>query len=569
VLKFKKNKDQGLPFSLSGINLKKRRTMKTLMLILLISTSTICFGTNTRSIANQSPLQVETYHLNQEKTLKLNVNYAKSIILNKEQRKQLKGQAIYKVDLVYTRFKSDQRFNQQQLNEKRVNELKNAIPQLRNNANIKWTLIEQTGASDKLTAEKLFHGFVIHFGDGIDYKTLKNSYGSLQTPFTNYTIDVEKGGEIKHPSGTVVHIKPNSICYKDGSLVKGKVDIEYREFRDQADIAFSGIPMTFGEKGEDFNFSSVGMFELRGNQNGKELALSEPATVDFQATSGLPGVDFYQMDDNNGKWKRVKKINPKVGEPQLQGNTGNNIRANATVVGPVDVLAGRKVTVDWAPVKWTNGTDWVKLIYDNNTFHVTRSNKTEEWMDGRVKDVVKNNAKKVWGNIDFTQKDVDLLVDAIEKRSDQIDVWRANIVATALPTGIDPGHTYPSLVVGLQTAGFGVYNCDQIYRIPDKIQVLADYRDEETGELIENKHVLCLIDMQINGSFSFSPNSFTCSSSSQNALALFTSDKKVYLLNPEDYRNQNVNESGSYTFAMKDMTGKIKSTSDLRDWLGM
>src|ERR1035437_1263446 len=93
----------------------------------------------------------------------------------------------------------------------------------------------------------------------------------------------------------------------------------------------------------------------------------------------------------------------------------------------------------------------------------------------------------------------------------------------------NPGHTYPEIVKGLNVGSFGVYNCDQIYRPENKIDIIARYIDTE-GKEINLLHVLSLIDLKYNGAFSFDPQSFTCNPKGKNVLALFTKTGDLYLL---------------------------------------
>ena len=129
----------------------------------------------------------------------------------------------------------------------------------------------------------------------------------LSIPFNEYTFLAEKGAVINDPtSGAKITIPKNALVTCDGQQVTGRVSLKYREFRNQADIAISHIPMTY----QDQNFNSAGMFEMRAFQNGKELCIAsgENASIDFVMTKNEEGIGFYALDDSTEKWAFINNI---------------------------------------------------------------------------------------------------------------------------------------------------------------------------------------------------------------------------------------------------------------------
>ena len=129
-------------------------------------------------------------------------------------------------------------------------------------------------------------------------------------------------------------------------------------------------------------------------------------------------------------------------------------------------------------------------------------------------------------------------------------------------------HTYPDVVKGLNVESFGVYNCDQIYRIPNKVELLANYIDER-GEIIEDGYVLSMIDLKYNGAYSFAPNRFECSKTGEVVLMLFTKSKEIYIIDNKAFLEMEIKDSGKYTFQMKNMTKEIKTSKDLAKYLNL
>jgi hypothetical protein len=68
--------------------------------------------------------------------------------------------------LIYSGFSVNEKFNQDQLNNKRIAELKKKLPYLNSASKIKWTDMKIAGLNNLDTAKEQFHGFVLVY----DYK---------------------------------------------------------------------------------------------------------------------------------------------------------------------------------------------------------------------------------------------------------------------------------------------------------------------------------------------------------------------------------------------------------------
>lgn len=77
--------------------------------------------------------------------------------------KKLENTHIKFITYVYSDFKKDERFKQDELNRERLFDLYNYFPNLFEDEEIEWETILQTGSKDEKTASKLFHGFVIYY----------------------------------------------------------------------------------------------------------------------------------------------------------------------------------------------------------------------------------------------------------------------------------------------------------------------------------------------------------------------------------------------------------------------
>jgi hypothetical protein len=74
---------------------------------------------------------------------------------------KVKAMEIASISLVYSRYKLSETFDQLTLNAQRMDKLYACMPELKNNLNIQWNCIEQTGCEDPEACKDYFHGFVI------------------------------------------------------------------------------------------------------------------------------------------------------------------------------------------------------------------------------------------------------------------------------------------------------------------------------------------------------------------------------------------------------------------------
>ncbi len=466
---------------------------------------------------------------------------------------------ITQIDLVYTRYKTNPQFDQVKLNEARIVQLKNKYPQLVAD-NPQWNWIEQTGATTAEEGKDYFHGFVIHYVDPAPFHELKTFLNDQGNPPNKIVVDNKKGGDFTQTSGSILHVPANCVIYKNGKPVVGSYDLEYTEYRNAAEIAFSGLPMTYSDQQENYNFNSMGMYEIRGSQNGIELELTKPIIVDFNCTEIGNDVSFFELNDQSGEWKKnqpivfgneLKSTNRLVTSSEIQTKFMTNPSTKATIEtthGPTKSISTFSETAwNYYLELKKNNPKFVELAVINED---TEKRQVEVW---------KESANEL------TQKILEIqtqfpLMEALMKN---------DLGSTLLADGSrDPGHTYPALVKGLNSPSFGVYNCDQIFRIGEQISLRPTYIDGETGKEITGAKVACVINLKINGSFSFDPRQLNYNPNAQNVILLFASDNRIYALSDSQLKALH-NTSGKATLAMTNITATVKTSDDLKNYLGL
>ncbi len=545
--------------------------MKNFILLVTIFCLVSFTGTSTTPPVEQ----ISKYTFSPTNILKVTTDFAGSILLDAEQLAALEGKKIHHIDLVYTQYKESPNFNQQALNDRRTKTLIQQLPQIKSD-HPTWKLVEQTGAKTRDEAADYFHGFVIHYSDDLDYESLNNFLSSYQKEFTVYHVNNANGGVLSYESGSKITLPAQAVRYSDGSLVEGTYELRYREFRNQAEIALSGIPMTYEQKGELMNFNSAGMYEIRAAKDGQELVLDRAATVDFNCTEQLNGTDFYALDDATGVWEKQAPVIFREGN-EVQNGVEFGIDQQVNAIEPA--IKWSSVTISNDNQKKSEKFEWSLTDRDDKTtvtFNKLAWNRLETSLK---KDTVGvhliENKNPEERTITAASEDRDALVAAVNRWQEIFEMPVAVLPnrngnfpnetgSTLLAEGINAGHTYPNLVKGLNSPSFGVYNCDQVYRLSNIAVITPKYVDASSGKEITATKVACLIDLDYNGSFSFQPNNITCNPDGRNAVVLFTKDNKVFLLSEMRFKAGVATNKSRPVFEMTDMTASLKSPDDLK-----
>jgi hypothetical protein len=509
---------------------------------------------------------VSKYHANLSSAKLISFPFGEAQLEDTNGLNELKNTQIEKIELVYSSYRSSSNFNQTSLNNRRVNNLKKAFKA----HGLKMTkvhMIGQTEGKTKAAAKMLIHGFVIHYQSILSYPKLKKFFSRFQKPFNEFEIDNAQGKTCRHKSGSKIHVPAEAVIHKDGEPVTGIYTLKYKEFRNPAEIAVSGIPMIYDNTENQDQFNSVGMYELRAVQNGKELKLKKPLKVDFNCTSKAADVGFFALDDETGQWT-------KKGEVNFDKNEEAQENENARFISVIN--KENNIFYDITPQK-----DRATFRLDKRTFKAVNDlmmKSVNTWKN----DTLAINDEKQRITVPNTLKDdLEQLISRVwmDKFFVRI-VPAANLFnpiggangggnATLLAEGADQGHTYPNLVKGLNSGKFGVYNCDQIYRVKNNQNIVPKYITQAGKKIVLKGAVACLIDLAINGSFSFIPSSVTLNPRKRNALLLFTKNKKVFFIQPKHFKEALSKNKRKPTLQMQDMTLKLKTSDDLSELLGL
>ena len=148
--------------------------MRLFNLLLLIFIAQLAIAQDFNSLVNTKPIFVPKTEINslKENQLFIAMPFAKKLVLNPEQKKQLKERVVIKLELVYTKYRTVASFDQKNLNRNRLKELNRLVPKLFENRFWQFELISQTDGNSREECQKMFHGFIVSFRPNSSKKML-------------------------------------------------------------------------------------------------------------------------------------------------------------------------------------------------------------------------------------------------------------------------------------------------------------------------------------------------------------------------------------------------------------
>lgn len=135
-------------------------------------------------------------------------------------------------------------------------------------------------------------------------------FPNIPVDFEEFAINASRDNEIVTNNGSILRVPSKSLIDANGNIIKGKVNIKYKEYRDMVDVFLSGITMQYDSGGEGMHFESAGMFEIRGeDSNGSEVFVKEgkELIVDFASENSADRFNLYAFDETASKWNYLGK----------------------------------------------------------------------------------------------------------------------------------------------------------------------------------------------------------------------------------------------------------------------
>ncbi|MES2140095.1 MAG: hypothetical protein V4511_10340 [Bacteroidota bacterium] len=126
----------------------------------------------------------------------------------------------------------------------------------------------------------------------------------VNIPYKIYKVIAEKGASLDFKTGSKMVIPKNAFVDENGKLLKGEVELRYREFHDAVDFFVAGIPMTYDSAGQRYHFESAGMMEMLAFQNDKPVNVAPEKSINIELASNYKGTEYnlYKLDTVKNNW---------------------------------------------------------------------------------------------------------------------------------------------------------------------------------------------------------------------------------------------------------------------------
>ncbi len=438
----------------------------------------------------------------------------------------------------------------------------------------------------------------------------------LNSPADNFVIDNVKDTTIVYKTGSVIHIPANAFRTKNGEDVKKKVKVKYREFHDQVDFIFSGIPMMYDSAGIVRPFESAGMFEVLAFEDDSiPVYLKDGKTLNVNLMSYNEENKFnvYYLDTVAKKWE-LNEHQTRFHKEDLDklSKEKQDFLAKHNLSDPDKLIIPKKSNPDLNNfVIDYDKEEFPELaVYDGVKFEVNTNdpNYTEQFKNTVWEDVfisrhpdgknyiltfkVKKISVSITANPVFDAKNFEVAMneygkirlhhsnkvkaqaDSLRNLEDQYqnDVLNVNGINDRFMMFAQTGKIYRGIVV----SRFGIHNfdiprnMDQIYGKLEKKEGFPTVTivDAATDKKVE-VYLTNLITRSINAIYPISPESmyqFPLSLyKNADLMIVISTDKKVYYIKDNDLKSTNVT-GNELTFRLKyiECEGVNKKTYDLQ-----
>lgn len=427
----------------------------------------------------------------------------------------------------------------------------------------------------------------------------------------SYKINVGQENKLTYPTGSVIHIPANAFIDKNGNLIKGEVEIFYREFHNPAEILVSGIPMTYDTLGTQYHFESAGMFDISGIQNKEPVFIHPEKRITVEMASRNEGDYFnqYFLDTVTGNWNysgkdNFKKIvedkaavpvetNPsetliskveKPIKPQKEQSDFHSFEIvfNEEEFPELTVYRGLKFQVDKNERNFT--ADFARTIWENaaiargtkeGKYLITLSKGEEshsfncvpvvaekdyqaavveyEKLFSQYKDKESRKLKK--------QDEKQKLLEAKQEKFEKEQLERQRRENEALKRFSEIYETERTVFRTFEISQFGIWNSDAPSLLPSGQSILASYINEN-GESIKMNRIF-LVEKNKNALFAYAdPAKLQFNPESDNILIGITENNKVCVFDQNSFKNLKRADKNQI-LRMKVSNERTKTVSDV------
>lgn len=411
-------------------------------------------------------------------------------------------------------------------------------------------------------------------------------------PLTRFQVEPHKKTVHRLDNGTEIHIPAATLVDETGSAVTGKVDMQYREFHDVADVLLSGIPMHYDSAGEEHILQTAGMLEIRASQNGKPVFIAEGKEVEIRMASFIEGEDYnlYAFNEEGNGWNYLRTSDPQP----MPGRNDNGVSSSEVLKQlPEEPYKPKMLGATAIPFnfevdysKFEDLEPYRDLVWQDAGMveeGCVNPNK-EDWIFGEIwtdASVEEHPRKRgvYYLTISNAGKNAKLLVTPVveeENYAQAMEVYneirrKQEELKTRLIAEARNRQTQLARMASIQRSfeinSFGVYNCDRIMRMEQQNVLAASFEVEGYDGNLDMVYLVMPGENAMIPYHKVSWKNFKYSGNTENKIVAFLPSKEAVIFDGQDFRG--LKGKNNYTFVMKPTGKKVSSPTDLKVVLGV
>ena len=436
---------------------------------------------------------------------------------------------------------------------------------------------------------------------------LEAPMSNFQKPYSKMVVNLAEEGEtLEYHSGSKIIVPASAFVDEKGNAVKGKVDIEYREFNDHVDMFLAGVPK---ELDKHQNLQSVGMMEIKGFQDGKPVFLSMDKTLEVELkgklASNIPtnGLGVYVYSKQQDAWDYSAEDRVEVIAASNTQPTPIDSEKNAEILAKAEAsLASTKPIAPIAP----GVPDNMQVFdFDINVSQFPELAAYDQKVELMVDKAAVNDGmfSQEWNSMEMTglgnnkyelkltrEEDGGDVVKVLEvypfvaatndserkyerdlvQYHEKLKAWESEVAIAAAEMQAKGDAVasvgWKEIVNRFSINRFGLWNCGKTVEMQEELQIDANFIDENGAELVVNKLFITNKNKQL---YYFAPNAENSSKATlkydakaENLIWALTEDNELLVANTD----KGLSDNNEYTFEMK-AAGIVNSEEDIRNLL--
>jgi len=324
------------------------------------------------------------------------------------------------------------------------------------------------------------------------FRNVVQALKNLNVSFEKKSISSDIENILSFSGGSKVSIPAESFVYEDGTAVKEKIEVSFRDIQSSASIIASGIHLNYDSAGAALEFKTGGMFEVRANAGSKKLKIKDGKKIKVDFASQYEGdYNFYKMDEKTGNWNYISSQESVLGKNDTQEADTEKEELLPPLMPTklntkTDLIIDMKIDhTKFKELKNFKGVIWKFAGGDKNKALEILSNtwsKTEVLKDG--KDYL---LKLSSGN---TQEQIKISPVFSEKNYQQAIALYNSSISKTKKAPIDNVKSDDTVNRSYEISEMGIYNCDIIYRYPNAIFVDAKFQIKGSAEYISTDNLV-------------------------------------------------------------------------------